>query len=124
MPRVLLGLTAAFALLLAGVFFLKVGYDFSRVWFAAWYAAGAVALLTQRFAVSSLVRHWTRQGRLFRRSFQGREFFLLFLEQILGGLHAEKHRAVRRGPALRPSPSGKLPCIAGALAVELPLRHQ
>jgi Undecaprenyl-phosphate glucose phosphotransferase len=68
MPRVLLGWTGAFAMLLAGVFFLKVGYDFSRVWFALWYAAGATALLTQRFAVSSIVRHWTRQGRLFRRA--------------------------------------------------------
>ena len=39
MPRVLLAWTAAFALLLAGVFFLKVGHDFSRVWFAAWYVS-------------------------------------------------------------------------------------
>ena len=44
MPRVLLAWTAAFALLLAGVFFFKAGHEFSRVWFAAWYAAGIVVI--------------------------------------------------------------------------------
>src|ERR1700674_281588 len=34
MPRVLLGWTATFALLIAGLFFLKMGHEFSRVWFA------------------------------------------------------------------------------------------
>jgi Undecaprenyl-phosphate glucose phosphotransferase len=68
MPRLLLGWTATFAFLLAGIFFLKVGQDFSRVWFALWYAAGSVALLGERMAVASVVRHWTRQGRLFRRA--------------------------------------------------------
>jgi Undecaprenyl-phosphate glucose phosphotransferase len=68
MPRLLLGWTATFAFLLAGVFFLKVGHDYSRVWFALWYAAGAAALLGERLAVASVVRHWTRQGRLFRRA--------------------------------------------------------
>ena len=48
MPRVFLGWTAAFALLIAGLFFLKVGHEFSRVWFALWYAAGAVALMAER----------------------------------------------------------------------------
>jgi Undecaprenyl-phosphate glucose phosphotransferase len=68
MPRVLLGWTAAFALLIAGLFFLKMGHEFSRVWFALWYATGAVALMTERFAVGTVVHHWTRQGRLFRRA--------------------------------------------------------
>jgi Undecaprenyl-phosphate glucose phosphotransferase len=68
MPRVFVGWTAAFALLIAGLFFLKVGHEFSRVWFALWYAAGAVALIAERFAVGTVVHHWTRQGRLFRRA--------------------------------------------------------
>jgi Undecaprenyl-phosphate glucose phosphotransferase len=68
MPRVLLGWTAAFAVLLAAVFFLKVGQDFSRVWFALWYATGAAALLAQRTLVTSIVHYWTRRGRLFRRA--------------------------------------------------------
>ena len=68
MPRALLGWTATFALLIAGLFFLKVGHEFSRVWFALWFATGAVALTAERFAVGTVVRHWTRQGRLFRRA--------------------------------------------------------
>jgi len=68
MPRVLLGWTAAFAFLLAAVFFLKVGHEFSRVWFALWYATGAAALIGERLAVATLVRHWTSQSRLYRRA--------------------------------------------------------
>jgi Undecaprenyl-phosphate glucose phosphotransferase len=68
LPRVLLGWTAAFAFLLAAVFFLKIGHEFSRVWFALWYATGAAALAVERFAAAALVRHWTRQGRLYRRA--------------------------------------------------------
>jgi Undecaprenyl-phosphate glucose phosphotransferase len=68
MPRALIGWTGAFALLIAGLFFLKVGHEFSRVWFALWYATGAVALISERLAVGTVVRHWTRQGRLFRRA--------------------------------------------------------
>ena len=68
MPRVLAGWTAAFALLLAAVFFLKVGHEFSRVWLAVWYASGIVVLLSERMIAASIVRHWTRQGRLYRRA--------------------------------------------------------
>jgi Undecaprenyl-phosphate glucose phosphotransferase len=68
MPRVVIAWTAAFALLLAGVFFLKIGHDFSRVWFAAWYITGVIVLLGERLVVASFVRHWTRQGRLYRRA--------------------------------------------------------
>lgn len=68
MPRVLLAWTAAFALLLAGVFLFKVGHEFSRVWFVTWYAAGIVVLLGERLVVASIVRRWTRQGRLYRRA--------------------------------------------------------
>ena len=68
MPRVVVAWTAAFALLLAGVFFLKIGHDFSRVWFAAWYITGVIVLLGERLVVASFVRHWTRQGRLYRRA--------------------------------------------------------
>lgn len=67
-PRLLLAWTAAFALLLAAVFFFKVGHEFSRVWFATWYAVGAAVLLTDRLVVASFVRRWTRQGRIYRRA--------------------------------------------------------
>ncbi len=67
-PRLLLAWTVVFALLLAAVFFLKVGQDFSRVWFASWYVVGAVVLLAERLVVAGIVRHWTRQGRVYRRA--------------------------------------------------------
>jgi Undecaprenyl-phosphate glucose phosphotransferase len=68
MPRVLLAWTAAFALLLAGVFFMKVGHDFSRVWFAAWYVTGVIVLMGERLVVAGIVRRWTQQGLLYRRA--------------------------------------------------------
>jgi len=68
MPRVVLAWTAAFALLIAAAFFLKAGHEFSRVWLVSWYAAGLFALLGERVAVAAAVRHWTRQGRLYRRA--------------------------------------------------------
>jgi Undecaprenyl-phosphate glucose phosphotransferase len=45
-----------------------MGHEFSRVWFALWYVAGATALVAERFVASTLVRRWTREGRLFRRA--------------------------------------------------------
>jgi Undecaprenyl-phosphate glucose phosphotransferase len=68
MPRILLGWTVAFAMLIAAIFFLKKGHDFSRVWFALWYASGAAALVGWRLVVGTLLRYWTRQGRLYRRA--------------------------------------------------------
>ena len=67
LPTVLVGWTAAFVILVAGVFFLKMGADFSRVWLAAWYCAGSLALIATRLAVATLVRHWARTGRLYQR---------------------------------------------------------
>src|SRR5262245_60355580 len=52
LPRLLLGWTATVAMLLAGVFFLKIAPDFSRAWLALWYAAGAVALVAYRGVVA------------------------------------------------------------------------
>lgn len=68
MPRVVVGWTSTIALLVALVFFLKVGPEYSRVWLAVWYGVGAVALVSSRFAVSALVHQWARQGRLNRRA--------------------------------------------------------
>jgi Undecaprenyl-phosphate glucose phosphotransferase len=38
------------------------------VWAAAWYASAILLLFVSRLVVSALVRHWTRQGRLIRRT--------------------------------------------------------
>lgn len=68
MPRVILIWTIAFALMLAAAFFLKAGHELSRVWLATWYASGLVLLLAERATVTACVRHWIREGRLFRRA--------------------------------------------------------
>ena len=49
-------------------FFAKAGQEFSRVWLAAFYVLGLVALIIERKAWFYAVRHWTRQGRLTRRT--------------------------------------------------------
>ena len=68
LPRIVLAWTTAFALLVAGVFFLKAGPEVSRVWLALWFTSGGVALVAGRVALAGLVRHWARQGRLYRRA--------------------------------------------------------
>ena len=68
MPRLLLGWGIAFSLLVAGVFFLKVGSEFSRVWLAAWFLFGALGLIATRGAMSATVSRLARQGRLYRRA--------------------------------------------------------
>src|SRR5258707_667915 len=41
---------------------------FSRVWLAGTYLVGLVALIGFRVALSGLIKHWTREGRLDRRA--------------------------------------------------------
>ncbi len=57
-----------FGVLAVVLFFTKIGTEYSRVWFAAWYGLGFIALVGYRIGVSSLVRHWNRTGQLSRRA--------------------------------------------------------
>ena len=68
MPRIVLGWTMAFAALVASIFFLKIGADVSRVWLAAWYIAGAFALVAERLIVAWKMRSWAKSGRLYQRA--------------------------------------------------------
>ena len=68
MPAALFGWTVAFAALVAGVFFLKIGADVSRVWLATWFVSGAAALLTERLLAGCYVRAAARSGRLYQRA--------------------------------------------------------
>ena len=68
LPRIALAWTIAFAALVAAVFFLKLGSDFSRVWLALWFATGGLALVAGRLALAGLMHHWAKQGRLYRRA--------------------------------------------------------
>jgi Undecaprenyl-phosphate glucose phosphotransferase len=49
-------------------FFAKAGDQFSRVWLGSFYVIGLIALLTFRKGLFLMVRRWTRQGRLTRRT--------------------------------------------------------
>ncbi|MGE0848080.1 MAG: undecaprenyl-phosphate glucose phosphotransferase [Hyphomicrobiaceae bacterium] len=93
LPRLLLGWTATVAMLLAGVFFLKIAPDFSRAWLALWYAGGAVALVAYRGLVASLTRRGLAQGHLTRRA-------VVYgtgpaCEAVLAALAADPHSDIR-----------------------------
>ena len=49
-------------------FFFKASDVVSRVWLVTWYASGAIMLVTFRMSLMRLVRLWTAQGRLKRRT--------------------------------------------------------
>ena len=49
-------------------FFARPEGDFSRVWAATWFGSVLLFLYAGRFMLSALVRHWTREGRLVRRT--------------------------------------------------------
>jgi Undecaprenyl-phosphate glucose phosphotransferase len=49
-------------------FFAKAGEEFSRLWLGAFYLIGLVGLVIERKVWFYAVRHWTREGRLTRRT--------------------------------------------------------
>ncbi len=68
MPTVVLGWSIAFTVLVAGLIFLKIGGDVSRVWLATWFVAGAGALVAERLIVAWTMRSWAKSGRLYQRA--------------------------------------------------------
>ena len=66
--RVLLAWMIAIFALVAAVFFLKIGPDFSRVWLALWFVAGIAALGVSRTILAFVTRAGIRNGRLTRRA--------------------------------------------------------
>ncbi|WP_131196274.1 undecaprenyl-phosphate glucose phosphotransferase [Lichenihabitans psoromatis] len=60
--------TFVFLAALAAIFFLKLEGTFSRVWLLSWYGIGLAALLLERGAISMVMRHMSRIGRLDRRT--------------------------------------------------------
>ncbi|KKC36715.1 UDP-phosphate glucose phosphotransferase [Devosia epidermidihirudinis] len=66
--RVLAGWTLVMVLLTIGIFFFKASDLFSRLWLLTWFVSGAVALVAYRLALRALIWHWTKQGRLLRRT--------------------------------------------------------
>ena len=67
-PKIVLAWTTAMAALVATVFLLKVGPEFSRGWLLLWYAIGFAAIVLFRYAASVSVHGLAREGRLNRRA--------------------------------------------------------
>jgi len=60
--------SVVFLLAIAASFFAKSGEAFSRVWLGSFYVVGLLTLLAFRRVLFLVVRRWTRQGRLDRRT--------------------------------------------------------
>lgn len=66
--RVLAAWSVVFVIVTLGAFFFKVSDMVSRVWVVSWFISGGVFLVAYRLTVRALVNHWTRQGKLKRRT--------------------------------------------------------
>jgi Undecaprenyl-phosphate glucose phosphotransferase len=66
--RIALAWGLVFLIAITIAFFAKFDGLYSRVWAATWFVSGMLMLLTGRLSLSALVRYWTRQGRLVRRT--------------------------------------------------------
>ncbi|MBN9057374.1 MAG: undecaprenyl-phosphate glucose phosphotransferase, partial [Rhizobiales bacterium] len=67
-PRILAAWAIAFAAMSLVLFFFKSGDHYSRFWFAAWFAAGAVYLVVERQVIAYSIRRWARNGTMERRA--------------------------------------------------------
>ena len=67
-PRILAAWALAFGAMALMVFFFKSGQQFSRVWFASWFVAGAVYLVVERQIIAYAIRRWARNGTMERRA--------------------------------------------------------
>jgi len=67
-PRILAAWVIAFAAMSLALFFFKSGGAYSRVWFASWFAAGAVYLVVERQVIAYAIRRWARNGTMERRA--------------------------------------------------------
>lgn len=66
--RVLASWSLVFTLLAVGIFLFKAQDYVSRVWLVSWYISGAVVLVVFRMSLRALVRQWTSEGKLRRRT--------------------------------------------------------
>jgi Undecaprenyl-phosphate glucose phosphotransferase len=68
LTRLTLAWTVVFLIAFAIAFFAKFDGVYSRVWAASWFGSGLLLLFAGRLGLSALVRRWTQQGRLVRRT--------------------------------------------------------
>ena len=60
--------SVVFLIVIGASFFAKMGDQFSRVWLGSFYVVGLVTLIGFRRALFLVVRRWTHEGRLTRRT--------------------------------------------------------
>lgn len=60
--------SVVFLIAIGASFFLKAGDLYSRVWLGTYYVVGLLALVVSRKILYYIVRRWTREGRLTRRT--------------------------------------------------------
>lgn len=60
--------SVVFLIVIGASFFAKAGDMFSRVWLGTYYVVGLASLIVSRRTVFLLVRKWTQEGRLNRRT--------------------------------------------------------
>jgi Undecaprenyl-phosphate glucose phosphotransferase len=60
--------SVVFLIVIGASFFAKAGEMYSRVWLGAFYVSGLAALIISRRLLFLMVRKWTRDGRLTRRT--------------------------------------------------------
>jgi Undecaprenyl-phosphate glucose phosphotransferase len=68
MTRMISSWAFVFLLFIGAAFAVKLGNEISRLWLAAFFFSGLAALVTGRSFLRLLVRGWSRQGRLDRRT--------------------------------------------------------
>ncbi len=66
--RVLAAWSLVFVAITVLAFLFKASDQVSRVWMVSWFASGAVVLVIYRMSLRVLVKRWTRDGRLKRRT--------------------------------------------------------
>jgi Undecaprenyl-phosphate glucose phosphotransferase len=68
MTRMISSWIFVFLLFIGASFLAKLGSEVSRLWLSTFFFVGLAALITERLFLRSMVRSWTRQGRLARRT--------------------------------------------------------
>jgi Undecaprenyl-phosphate glucose phosphotransferase len=89
--RVLAAWSAVMILLSVLAFLFKASDFVSRVWLVSWYVAGAFGLVGFRLGLRALVRRWTADGRLKRRTVivGGGKDAATLIEAIRGGANSD-----------------------------------
>ena len=68
LPKIFICWTITFATLTAAAFFMKIGQEFSRVWFGSWFLSGFAFLALGRNFIAFAIRRWARDGTMERRA--------------------------------------------------------